>query len=104
MTELKLALHTEAKAVDHMMDLLLEMPEGPEACLVEAMRYSALGGGKRIRPFLVVMTSRLFGVDDQSALRVAAALEMVHCYSLVHDDLPAMDVDVMRRGQPTCHI
>lgn len=104
MTELKQALQTEAKAVDHMIDLLLEMPDGCEARLVEAMRYSALGGGKRIRPFLVIMTSRLFGVDDQSALRVAAALEMVHCYSLIHDDLPAMDDDDLRRGRATCHI
>jgi len=102
--ELKQALQAEAKAVDHMLDLLLEIPDGAEARLVEAMRYSVLGGGKRIRPFLVMMTSRLFGVDDQSALRVAAALEMVHCYSLIHDDLPAMDDDDLRRGRATCHI
>lgn len=104
MAELKQALQAEAKAVDHMLDLLLEIPDGAEARLVEAMRYSVLGGGKRIRPFLVMMTSRLFGVDDQSALRVAAALEMVHCYSLIHDDLPAMDDDDLRRGRATCHI
>jgi farnesyl diphosphate synthase len=103
-TELLDALQAEAKAVDHMLDLLLEVPEGCEARLVEAMRYSVLGGGKRIRPFLVMLTSRLFGVDDESALRVAAALEMVHCYSLIHDDLPAMDDDDLRRGRATCHI
>lgn len=104
MVDLKEALGAEAKAVDQMLDLLLEMPEGPEARLVEAMRYSALGGGKRIRPFLVLMSARLFGVEDQSALRVAAALEMVHCYSLIHDDLPAMDDDDLRRGRATCHV
>ncbi len=104
MTELKLALASEANAVEKMLDSLLEEPEGPEARLVQSMRYSVLGGGKRIRPFLVMVTSRLFGVDTRSALRVAAALEMVHCYSLVHDDLPAMDDDDLRRGRPTNHI
>lgn len=104
MTELKLALQAEADAVEAVLDDLLEEPEGPEAQVVKAMRYSALGGGKRVRPFLVMASSRLFNVADECALRVAAALEMVHCYSLVHDDLPAMDNDDLRRGQPTCHI
>ena len=104
MTELKLALEMQAEAVDRVLDELLEAPEGPEARLVESMRYSALGGGKRVRPFLVMMSSRLFGVSESSALRVAAALEMVHCYSLIHDDLPAMDDDDLRRGRPTNHI
>ncbi len=72
--------------------------------LLEAMRYSTLGGGKRLRPFLLVETARLFGTDDDGPLRAAAALEMVHCYSLVHDDLPAMDDDALRRGRPTAHI
>jgi farnesyl diphosphate synthase len=67
------------------------------------MRYSALGGGKRLRPFLVIESARLFGVEGSSALRTACALEMIHCYSLVHDDLPAMDDDDLRRGRPTCH-
>jgi len=67
------------------------------------MRYSALDGGKRIRPFMVVASADLFNVDRTSSLRAAAAVEMVHCYSLVHDDLPAMDDDDLRRGQPTCH-
>jgi farnesyl diphosphate synthase len=71
--------------------------------LIEAMRYSALGGGKRIRPFLVVETAGLFEVPRRQALLVAAALECVHCYSLVHDDLPAMDNDDLRRGRPTAH-
>lgn len=104
MPDLKLALAKEAEAVEEILDELLEEPEGPEARLVKAMRYSALGGGKRVRPFLVICTARLFGVNKRSALRVAAALEMVHCYSLIHDDLPAMDDDDLRRGRPTNHI
>jgi farnesyl diphosphate synthase len=71
--------------------------------LIEAMRYSSLGGGKRFRPFLVVESAALFGVPRQRALLTGAALECVHCYSLVHDDLPAMDNDELRRGQPTAH-
>jgi farnesyl diphosphate synthase len=76
---------------------------GRPARLVEAMRYASLGGGKRFRPFLVVETAALFGVPRQNALMAGAALECVHCYSLVHDDLPAMDNDELRRGQPTAH-
>ena len=71
--------------------------------LIEAMRYASLGGGKRFRPFLVVETADLFGVTRTQALMVAAALECVHCYSLVHDDLPAMDNDSLRRGRATAH-
>jgi farnesyl diphosphate synthase len=71
--------------------------------LVEAMRYVALGGGKRFRPFLVVEAAALFKVPQTQALMVGAALECVHCYSLVHDDLPAMDNDDLRRGRPTAH-
>src|SRR5215813_8437190 len=73
------------------------------ARLVEAMRYATLGGGKRLRPFLVVETAALFNVRRERALMVGAALECVHCYSLAHDDLPAMDNDALRRGQPTLH-
>ena len=73
------------------------------ARLLDAMRYSSLGGGKRFRPFLVVESASLFGVPRQNALMAGAALECVHCYSLVHDDLPAMDNDMLRRGQPTAH-
>jgi farnesyl diphosphate synthase len=68
------------------------------------MRYAALGPGKRLRPFLVMTSAGIFDVSEESALRVAAAIEMVHCYSLIHDDLPAMDDDDLRRGQPTVHI
>ena len=71
--------------------------------LVEAMRYASLGEGKRLRPFFVVAASRLFDVPAPYALRTGAALECVHCYSLVHDDLPAMDNDDVRRGKPTVH-
>jgi farnesyl diphosphate synthase len=73
------------------------------ARLIEAMRYSSLGGGKRFRPFLVVESAALFDIPRQNALMAGAALECVHCYSLVHDDLPAMDNDALRRGQPTAH-
>jgi farnesyl diphosphate synthase len=71
--------------------------------LIEAMRYSSLNGGKRFRPFLVVESANLFGVPRPNALMAGAALECVHCYSLVHDDLPAMDNDDLRRGRPTAH-
>ena len=72
--------------------------------LLAAMRHGVLNGGKRLRPFLVIESARLFSADDQAALRIAAALECVHCYSLIHDDLPAMDDDDLRRGKPTVHI
>jgi farnesyl diphosphate synthase len=71
--------------------------------LIEAMRYSSLGGGKRLRPFLVVESAAVFGVPRSSALRAGAALECIHCYSLIHDDLPAMDNSDLRRGRPTLH-
>ena len=73
------------------------------AHLMEAMRYAVLGGGKRLRPFLAVETARLLGRDGAGGLRAGAAIELVHCYSLVHDDLPAMDDDDLRRGKPTVH-
>ena len=75
-----------------------------DARLAEAMRYAALGGGKRLRPFLLISSARLFGVSETDALDPACALECIHCYSLVHDDLPAMDDDALRRGRPTAHI
>ncbi|MQB45797.1 polyprenyl synthetase family protein [Rhizobium sp. ICMP 5592] len=74
------------------------------ARLLEAMRHGVLNGGKRLRPFLVLETAALLGGNADAALRIGAALECVHCYSLVHDDLPAMDDDDLRRGQPTVHI
>lgn len=98
-------MRENAKAVTDLLDKLLPIDdEKPESKLIEAMRYASLSSGKRIRPFLVVSSAEIFGVASQSSLRAAAAIEMVHCYSLVHDDLPAMDDDDLRRGQPTCHI
>lgn len=92
-----------AQDVVKTLDRLLPRAEGPEGRVAEAMRYAALGGGKRFRPFLVCQSAGLFGVSTESALRAAAAAECVHIYSLVHDDLPAMDDDEMRHGAPTVH-
>jgi geranylgeranyl diphosphate synthase type II len=78
--------------------------EHAAAGLEEAMRYSLLAGGKRIRPVLALATARAIGTDVRSVLPLAAALEMIHTYSLIHDDLPAMDDDALRRGRPTCHV
>lgn len=97
------ALAGSARLVDAALDRLLAAPPGPEARVFEAMRYSALAPGKRLRPFLVFASSHLFAVQRRSALQVACAIEMVHAYSLVHDDLPAMDDSDLRRGRPTCH-
>jgi farnesyl diphosphate synthase len=97
------ALAASAAKVEAALDALLPEGEGLEADLHAAMRYACLGGGKRMRPFLALETARLFSVDEACALRVACAVEMVHCYSLVHDDLPAMDDDDLRRGRPTVH-
>jgi len=101
-------LDTTAKDIDGLLSQLLsaapaegELPRPTR--LVEAMRYASLGGGKRFRPFLVVECAALFEVPRPHALMAGAALECVHCYSLVHDDLPAMDNDDLRRGQPTAH-
>jgi len=85
------------------LDELLPRADGPEARLTEAMRYAALGPGKRLRPFFVLETGRLFDLPEKSVLRAACALELIHAYSLVHDDLPCMDDDDMRRGRPTVH-
>jgi farnesyl diphosphate synthase len=101
-------LNAAADDIEILLDRLLSpLAEDGEAArpnrLVEAMRYASLGGGKRLRPFLVVETAGLFGVPRERALMVGAALECIHCYSLVHDDLPAMDNDTLRRGRPTVH-
>ena len=97
-------IRRNAAAVEDKLRALLPAREGPEARLLEAMAYSALAGGKRLRPFLVIASSEMFGVARECALRVAAAVEMVHTYSLVHDDLPCMDDDALRRGKPAAHI
>jgi farnesyl diphosphate synthase len=97
------ALAEAARLTDIALDQLLAAPPGLEARVYDAMRYAALAPGKRMRPFLVLAGARLFGVARRCALQVAAAVEMVHAYSLVHDDLPAMDNSDLRRGRPTCH-
>ncbi len=103
MTDLQAAMAEAADLVEASLDRLLPHPPDDRTDLFEAMRYATLGGGKRLRPFLVLSSARLFGVAESCARRVAAAVECVHCYSLVHDDLPAMDDDDVRRGRPTVH-
>lgn len=85
------------------LDALLPRPQGPESRLTEAMRYSALAGGKRLRPFFTIEAGRMFDADESALLRAAVAIECVHSYSLIHDDLPCMDDDDLRRGKPTLH-
>jgi len=98
------ALSARARSIEDMLDQLMLPVAGGEARLIEAMRYATLGGGKRLRGFLVTETASLFGVPAEGALRAAASVEMLHAYSLVHDDLPAMDDDDLRRGQPSTHV
>src|ERR1700761_2120787 len=97
------AMTRSAKAVESVLDDVLPKPHGLHARVHDAMRYATFAGGKRLRPFLVQHSARLFGVDDARALRAAAAIEVLHTYSLVHDDLPCMDDDDLRRGRPTTH-
>jgi farnesyl diphosphate synthase len=97
------ALAHAAQSVERTMDRLLPKGETGEARVFDAMRYSSLGGGKRLRAFFVLAGATLFKVAALSALRTASAVEFVHAYSLIHDDLPAMDNDDMRRGRPSCH-
>lgn len=101
--ELQAALSDMATGMTKTIEALLPTTDLPENPLIDAMRYATLEGGKRIRPFLVMESAKLFGVDNIRAKRVAAALEFVHCYSLIHDDLPAMDDADLRRGQPSLH-
>jgi farnesyl diphosphate synthase len=89
--------------IDSVFDALLPVPDDTSARLVEAMRYAAIGGGKRVRPLLVCSTAALFGVSRDAALRAGAAIEAIHVYSLIHDDLPCMDNDDLRHGKPTLH-
>lgn len=97
------ALDQIRTAIDVRFEALLAVPDDPRAPLYRAMRHAAIGGGKRLRPLLVCATARLFGVDPERAMRAALALECMHVYSLIHDDLPAMDDDAVRRGKPTVH-
>ncbi|MGO4437327.1 polyprenyl synthetase family protein [Rhizobium sp. RAF56] len=98
------AAKIEATLTRLLADACLADEVARPATLLEAMRHGVLNGGKRLRPFLVMESTALFGGGVQAALRVGAALECIHCYSLVHDDLPAMDDDDLRRGQPTVHV
>jgi len=107
-SEFSIRLGTRARAVEAMLrSLLEEHPRDGEIVrpqrLLAAMRHGVLAGGKRLRPFLLLESAALFGADGEAALRAASALECIHCYSLIHDDLPAMDDDDMRRGKPTVH-
>ncbi len=97
------ALTQIATEMDEAFACLLPIPSDSRAPLYEAMRYSAMGGGKRMRPLLVIAGCDLFNVDRERAIRVALAVECVHVYSLIHDDLPCMDDDDLRRGKPTLH-
>ena len=103
MNRFSTALAYAASTVEHALDTLLPKSRDSEARLFDAMRYAALGGGKRLRPFLVLNSAGLFGVQEECAARAAAAVECVHSYSLVHDDLPCMDDDDLRRGKPSTH-
>ena len=89
--------------VDRFFGELLVVPEDGRSGLYKAMRHAAIGGGKRLRPLLTVAAARLFAIDEQRALRVGCAIEAIHVYSLIHDDLPCMDDDDLRRGKPTVH-
>jgi len=100
----KQALTGFADTMTGTLEALLPLPAGPEGKLYDAMRYSALGSGKFIRPYIVRTSALIFRVPETRYLRAGAAVEMVHAYSLIHDDLPAMDDDDMRRGRPSCHI
>ncbi len=101
---LEAQLQQVGQQVYYTMDRILPVPSGTkEERLFEAMRYMTFSHGKRLRPFLVVSSANLFGVSQESSLLTAAAIEFIHTYSLVHDDLPTMDDDDMRRGQPSCH-
>ncbi len=91
------------RRVDAVLDALLPRADGPERRLTEAMRYTALGAGKRLRPFFAVETGELFALNPDTSLRIGCAIECIHAYSLVHDDLPCMDDDDLRHGQPTVH-
>ena len=103
MSRLKEAMRASAAEVNAALDGYIPRSSDSDGPLFDAMRYSTLAGGKRLRPFLVLSSAALFEVPAEWAMPSAAAIEMVHTYSLVHDDLPAMDDDDLRRGQPTCH-
>ena len=100
---LREALERVSADIDQAFDVLLAVPDDPRRRLYEAMRHAAIGGGKRLRPQLVRASANLFNVDHTPALRVGLAIECIHVYSLIHDDMPCMDDDDLRRGKPTVH-
>ena len=100
---LQAAMRQVAAEIDRQFDVLLTIPDDARADLYRAMRHAAIGGGKRLRPLLVHASASLFGVERTAIARVGTAIECIHVYSLIHDDLPAMDNDDMRRGKPTVH-
>jgi farnesyl diphosphate synthase len=103
MSDLQARLKGAAERVNVALDALLPRAQGPEARLMTALRYSAIEGGKRLRPFFTIEAGALFDAEPASLLRAAVAIECVHTYSLIHDDLPCMDDDDLRRGRPTLH-
>jgi len=103
-TLLKDSLAHIQREIDAAFDALLPVPDDARARIFEAMRYATIGGGKRVRPLLLTATAELFGVSRESAIRAGAAIEAIHVYSLIHDDLPCMDDDALRHGKPTLHI
>ncbi|WP_439895727.1 polyprenyl synthetase family protein, partial [Sodalis-like endosymbiont of Proechinophthirus fluctus] len=104
MTNFVSVLKDSCQHVDAALENYFHTLTNQQAPLVQAMRHGALLGGKRLRPFLVYQTGRLFGLAPASLDAPASAIECIHAYSLIHDDLPAMDNDVLRRGLPTCHV
>jgi geranylgeranyl diphosphate synthase, type II len=104
MVEINDYFKANAKRVDEWLDRLLPAEQDSPATIHEAMRYSIFAGGKRLRPILTIATGEIFGACEEELLPAACALEMIHTYSLVHDDLPAMDNDTLRRGRPTNHV
>lgn len=103
MTDIKSLISTYTTTFNEQIKVFFALPKGAEKRVMEAMSYSVLNGGKRLRPFLMTETAKLFGKTAEDTFQAAAALEMLHTYSLIHDDLPAMDNDDLRRGKPTCH-
>lgn len=104
MERLENKLGETRRIMNEAIDRLLPIPAGREKRVVEAMRYSAISTGKALRPFLTMTIGEILGVNKQTAIRIGAAIELLHTYSLIHDDLPAMDNDTLRRGKPTNHI
>lgn len=104
MSLLKDELSKTVEPLENKIKKIITIPETPESRVKKAMLYALLNGGKRLRPFLVIKTAEMFGVKQDYSLQTACALEMIHSYSLVHDDLPSMDDDKLRRGKPTCHV